>query len=117
MYVAARRQAILIALCRRRHETIGNLAKEFSVSERTIRRDIDSLSVSEPIYTQTGRHGGGVYIMENYSMKRLYFRESEANVLSKLLCLVRKKEKCELSCEETAILRNMICEYTKPTVI
>ena len=55
--------------------------------------------------------------MENYSMKRLYFRESEVNVLSKLLYLVRKKEKCKLSYEETAILRNMIREYTKPTVI
>ena len=51
-------------LCRRRSETIRNLAFEFEVSERTIRRDIDILSLNEPIYTQVGRYGGGVYVEE-----------------------------------------------------
>jgi len=43
-----------------------NLAFEFGVSERTIRRDIDALSLVAPIYTQAGRYGGGVYILSDY---------------------------------------------------
>ena len=36
-----RRQAILEILCERRHEKIDNLAFEFEVERRTIRRDIE----------------------------------------------------------------------------
>ena len=44
MGIAERRAALLAVLCRRRHETVANLAAEFGVSTRTIRRDIDALS-------------------------------------------------------------------------
>lgn len=36
---------------------------EFEVSERTISRDIEELSLTKPIYTKSGRYGGGVYIL------------------------------------------------------
>ena len=39
-----RRQAILDVLMCRRRDTISNIASEFEVSERTIRRDIDILT-------------------------------------------------------------------------
>lgn len=81
---AERRREIMKLLCRRRHETIENMAFEFGVSERTIRRDIEILSLSEPIYTQSGRYGGGVYVTENYSIDRLYMSEEEENILRKL---------------------------------
>ena len=38
-----RRAAILDALCIRRQDTIANLAEEFGVNEKTIRRDIEEL--------------------------------------------------------------------------
>ena len=41
-----RRAAILDALCIRRQDTIANLAEEFGVNEKTIRRDIEELSCS-----------------------------------------------------------------------
>ncbi len=56
---AERRVEIMKKLCRRRKDTIGNLAHELGVSERTVRRDLEALSLSEPIYTQSGRYGGG----------------------------------------------------------
>ena len=65
---AERRSEIMKLLCRRRSETIRNLAFEFEVSERTIRRDIEILSLNEPIYTQVGRYGGGVYVEEGYPL-------------------------------------------------
>ena len=46
-----RRAAIFDALCIRRHDTVENLASEFGVSEKTIRRDIEELSCSYPIET------------------------------------------------------------------
>ena len=71
MGTAERRTEIMRVLCRRRHETISNLADEFGVSTRTILRDIEVLSVMEPIYTQCGRYGG-VYVTDDYSMSRMY---------------------------------------------
>ena len=54
MGTAERRAEIMRILCRRRHETISNLAEEFGVSTRTIQRDVEVLSITEPIYTQYG---------------------------------------------------------------
>ena len=65
-----RRRTLMEILCRNRHETIGGLARELGVSERTIRRDIERLSIKEPIYTQSGRYGGGVYVIEGYFMSK-----------------------------------------------
>ena len=62
MGTAERRTEIMRVLFRRRYEKISNLAEEFGVSTRTILRDIEVLSISEPIYTQCGRYGGGVYV-------------------------------------------------------
>lgn len=83
METAERRNEIMNILCRRRHEIIRNLAFEFGVSERTIRRDIEILSLTEPIYTQTGRYGGGVYVVESYAVNRMYMSESESVILQK----------------------------------
>lgn len=53
-----RRAAIFDALCIRRHDTVENLASEFGVSEKTIRRDIEELSCSYPIETVRGMDTG-----------------------------------------------------------
>lgn len=116
MEASERRAAMLKLLCRHRHETIKNLAYEFGVSERTVRRDIEVLSYSEPIYTQPGKYGGGVYVTENYQMDRMYFRETERNVLYRLLDCIEHKKICDLTEEETVIFRNLISTYTKPAV-
>lgn len=83
MGTAERRQKILILLCRRRHDTIENLASEFGVSERTIRRDVEALSATDPIYTQTGRHGG-VYVADGYYLDRQYMSNEEISLLKKV---------------------------------
>ena len=115
METSERRKAIMKLLCRRRHETIKNLAREFDVSTRTIRRDIDVLSISEPIYTQAGRYGGGVYVMDGYHMDSMYFRDSEAKVLNKILTYVENQKRIVLSCAEMTVLKQMIVDYTKPS--
>ena len=110
MGAAERRSAIKKVLCRRRSETIQNLASEFGVSERTIRRDIEILSYTEPIYTQTGRHTGGVYVVEGYSVDRMYMTDTEIEVLRK----VYDATPACLTNWESAVLKKIIANYTKP---
>lgn len=112
---AERRGTILKILCRRRHETVKNLAFELGVSERTIRRDIDVLSYTEPIYTRTGRYGGGVYLVDGYTVDRMYMSENEIKVLRKLCSTAEQQVLCVLTANELSLLRNIIQTYTKPT--
>ena len=112
MGTAERRTEIMRVLCRRRHETISNLADEFGVSTRTILRDIEVLSVTEPIYTQCGRYGG-VYVTDDYSMTRMYMSKNELSVLHKLAKFADEKAVCNLSMEESNLLKFIISQYTK----
>ena len=100
-------------LCRRRHETMKNLALEFGVSERTIQRDIEVLSASEPIYTQTGRYAGGVYIVDGYSMDRMYMTNAEIDVLQKLY-IAADENVWLLTFDEKRLLGQLISQYSKP---
>ena len=112
MGTAERRNEVLRLLCRRRHETVANMASFFGVSERTIRRDIEILSISAPIYTQKGRFNGGVYIMDGYYMDRMYMHEEELAVLRKLSCAA-DSDRTLLTDGEQAILHVIIKEYSK----
>lgn len=53
-----RRNAIIELLCQQRQETMKNLSLKFGVSIRTIRYDIEILSLTYPLGTLQGRHGG-----------------------------------------------------------
>lgn len=112
METAERRLEILRALCKSRHDTVENLAFKFGVSERTIRRDIEILSCNYPVYTQSGRYNGGVYVMEGYTMDNMYMTETELNVLKKLLSISKRKSIITLN--EQNILNSIISQYTKP---
>ncbi len=113
MGTAERRTEIMRILCRRRHETISNLAETFGVSTRTILRDIEVLSITEPIYTQCGRYGGGVYVTEEYVMNRMYMSHQELAVLHKVAAFAENKAVCDLSEEECKLLTTIISQYTK----
>lgn len=111
---AERRNEIMKQLCHRRYDTISNLAFEFGVSERTIRRDIEELSLTEPIYTQSGRYGGGVYIVDGYNLSRMYMSAQETALLNKLCSIAQNQEQCVLTSEELSMLKRITKDYTKP---
>lgn len=115
MGTAERRYEIMKTLCRRRYETIRNLASEFGVSTRTVQRDIEALSRTEPIYTQFGKYGGGVYVVEGYYIDRIYMTNSELDVLKKLYISADKNEAL-LTNDEKNLLRLIISQYSKPTI-
>lgn len=109
-----RRQEIMRILCRRRHETVSNLANEFMVSTRTILRDIEILSLSEPIYTKCGRYGGGIYVMDDYSISRMYMTTEEIEVITLLQKFIEKSKSNILNADELKVLKNIIEQYKKP---
>lgn len=79
-----RRTSILDALCIRRQDTVANLAEEFGVNEKTIRRDIEELACSYPIETVRGRYGGGVKVMDWYRRNQKTLSMEQASLLKKL---------------------------------
>lgn len=83
MSASERRMELLDVLVERRHDNINNLAFEFGVSTATIMRDIQTLSLSYPIYTTQG-NGGGVHVVDGYRGGRKYLTETESDLLEKL---------------------------------
>lgn len=83
MTTSERRRAIVLVLCRRKKETLGNFAFEFGVSKRTIETDIMCLSNTEPVYTVQGR-GGGICIDENYEPNRGPFAMEQADLIARI---------------------------------
>ena len=86
----SRLTAILIQLQSKRLITSTELAKKFSVSTRTIYRDIRALEqAGVPILTAEGK---GYSIIEGYSIPPVMFTESEANALITAEQLVLKNK-------------------------
>ncbi|MBU3100695.1 MULTISPECIES: HTH domain-containing protein [Clostridium] len=79
-----RRTEIMETLCLRKQETMSNLAFEFGVSIRTIRNDIDLLSLSYPLETIRGRYGGGVRVIDGFYMNRKYLKPEQQAFLERL---------------------------------
>ncbi|KQB99828.1 YafY family protein [Pedobacter sp. Hv1] len=75
----SRLTAILTQLQTKRLLTAAELAEKFSVSKRTIYRDIKALEKADvPILTEEGK---GYALMDGYRMPSVMFTESEANAL------------------------------------
>ena len=75
----SRLTAILTQLQTKRLLTASELAKKFSVSIRTIYRDIKALEQADvPILTEDGK---GYTLMEGYRIPPVMFTESQANAL------------------------------------
>lgn len=79
-----RRMAILQHLCCKRFDTRPNLMFEFGISKNTLDRDLQILACSYPIYTVPGK-GGGVHILEGYSLSKKYLSKKQKEVLEKVI--------------------------------
>lgn len=112
MGTSERRIEIIKYLCRKRHVTVSNISKKFGVSVRTIHRDIDYLSgtMMIPIYCQSGKYEGGVYIDNDYRWDKMYMTLEQISLLIKVKEMVTDK----LSEKENMILRQLIQLYSIP---
>ncbi len=70
---------IVQILLNKKNVTAKELSQRFGVSTRTIYRDIDTLSINGvPIYAIKGK-GGGIRMMENYTMDQSLLSDTEKN--------------------------------------
>lgn len=102
-----RRQELLEYLSDNRQETIDNLAYRFSVSRSTIKRDIEILSRSAPIYTVQG-NGGGVRVMDGYYCSRRYLKTEQEELLMKL--------SDGLQPEDQKVMQSILAAFAKPKI-
>lgn len=87
-----RRMAIIKCIYDKHIVTMDYLAKEFDVTVRTIRRDIEYLSISYPLETIRGRYGGGVKIIDESHWSVKYLDTEEIQVLEEVKgCLPSRK--------------------------
>ena len=93
MKASDRREALLRIMCRRRHETVSNLAFEFDVCARTILRDVHELSLSYPIYTVCGKSYGGVYVEEDYYLGKQYLTPQQEEILTRMIGQANEADK------------------------
>ena len=92
MDAVERRQQILELLCQRRKDTMQNLAAELGVSERTIRRDVEILTRSDPLETVCGRYGGGVRVADWYHLDRQRMSPKQTALLRRLAADLRGED-------------------------
>jgi len=76
---------IVYVLLRQKSVTARELSERFNVSQRTIYRDIDTLSLSGiPVYTEKGK-GGGIGLLPSFILSKSLLNEQEQNeILSAL---------------------------------
>jgi predicted DNA-binding transcriptional regulator YafY len=101
----SRLTAILTQLQTKRLLTASELANKFSVSNRTIYRDMKALEeAGVPILTEDGK---GYYLMEGYRIPPVMFTESEANALITAEQLIRKNKDASFVKEYTEAINKI----------
>ncbi len=77
--------SITLYLINHRKVTARELAERFEVSQRTIQRDMEALSVAGiPVYADRGNEGG-YRILDTYTVDRHYFAPRELSALASLV--------------------------------
>ena len=109
MDIASRRKMIMLELYRNRRLTIAALARMLGVSTRTVRRDIEALSLTEPIYTVQGRYGGGVYLMDGAKAEKVTITLRQYAVIYKVISAMDGNV-LYISDEEKEILLEMLSQ-------
>lgn len=81
MSKAERLIEMMITINAKRHFTVGELADEFSVSKRTILRDLQELEQAGfPLYSEVGA-AGGYHILKERILPPIAFSENEAKAV------------------------------------
>lgn len=107
-----RRNSILSVLIERGHETIDNLAQEFQTSTKTIRRDVEILSLGHPITTKAGRYYGGIYYDKTSRTSRRKLNLTQTALLSRLVKCGREASDVTLTQVETEVLQSILREFS-----
>lgn len=105
-----RRTRIWETLRQRKSDTVENLAAEFGVSERTIRRDINVLITEHPITTVCGRYGG-ILVLDTALPG--YFSKAQEDAMKKAVSIIRELAPSALGKAEIKELEKILQYYVK----
>ena len=102
---------IVYVLLREKSITAKKLAERFGVSQRTIYRDVDTLSLAGiPVYTEKG-NGGGISLLPDFVLSKSILSEQEQNeILSALQGLSGVK-----TTETDGVLKKLSAIFNKHT--
>ncbi len=100
-----RRRKILELLSLKRKVKLANLMEEFHVSRSTIKRDIEILSCSAPIFTVQG-NGGGVYVSKGWYINRVYLTQCQEALLLELIV--------DLEIDKRAVMQSILDTFAAP---
>ena len=114
MGTAERRIEIMRMLCSERHVTMSVLAERFSVSVRTIKRDIDELGGIIPLEIKMGRYEGGIYVMNGFFWNRMYMSDDDITLLKTIIAVGKAKSVLALDKPDLQRLEKMIDTYSLP---
>ena len=98
-----RRQKILEILCVRRQETMDNLAQEFDVTTRTIRNDIEELTLAHPI--ESVPYNGEKIILSTWKEQGFKIKKLPKQEISTSLFAYLKPEYLQISERDIEILK------------
>jgi len=103
---------IIYLLLNKKSTTAKELAEYFGVSQRTIYRDVDTLSLAGiPVYTEKGK-GGGISLLPDFVLNKSILSEQEQNeILSALQGLSSVK-----TAETDQVLKKLSTIFNKNTV-
>ena len=79
-----RRQSILEILSVKRKTTCSELMKRFGVTRKTLRKDIEMLQRSVPIYTSKG-NDGGVFVIDSWKFEHRFLLPEQEKILIKTM--------------------------------
>ncbi len=104
MTAAERRDHIMAKLRSERQTTVTGLMKELGCSARTVRYDIEALTVSGfPLETVRGRYGGGVKLPDWYHPHSLTLSPQQMALL--------KRVAPSLSLEDQRIMSSILDQF------
>lgn len=88
-----RRCQIIEILCDAKMRVkMRELASRFNVSVRTIRTDVDFLSLTYPIETTRGRYNGGISFIEGYQPKNPRLTPVQRDFLYRIMTRISKAD-------------------------
>lgn len=102
-----RRLEILEYVSDKRQLTYQEIADEFTISYRTVRRDVEILSCSYPIETVQG-NGGGIRVADGWYIGRRYLHSDQEALLRELLP--------GLQPEDQKTMQRILDAFAKPKV-
>lgn len=100
-----RRLAIRDFISDKRHTTVTELMREFSISKSTVLRDLATITATTSFYTTPG-NGGGIHAVDGWYASSRYLTVEQETLLRRL--------SAGLQTEDQKIMEGILAAFVKP---